>query len=169
MLNISKYRYSRYRTRADADHRWIAAVFCTVATVGWTVQGLGNAFYYRQVRWAQCSHTQKVDHPQIYAHHNAAGHTIDKVGLCGSCLVRILTDGSIGQDGTGYAWGIGVFFKRMICIGACTQCKLKLHYLVFYSIRHESVVHNLRSLFAPAEIQKRIALPHRRCLSLTTI
>ncbi|KAJ7109435.1 scamp family-domain-containing protein [Mycena epipterygia] len=45
-----------------ANHQWIAAVFCTVATVGWTVQGLGNAFYYRQ----------------IYAHHNAAGHTMEK-------------------------------------------------------------------------------------------
>ncbi|KAJ7046839.1 scamp family-domain-containing protein [Mycena alexandri] len=45
-----------------ANHHWIAAVFCTVATVGWTVQGLGNAFYYRQ----------------IYAHHTAAGHTMEK-------------------------------------------------------------------------------------------
>ncbi|KAJ7905561.1 scamp-domain-containing protein [Mycena olivaceomarginata] len=45
-----------------AQHHWLAAVFCTVATVGWTVQGVGNAFYYRQ----------------IYAHHNAAGHTMEK-------------------------------------------------------------------------------------------
>ncbi|KAJ7452349.1 scamp family-domain-containing protein [Mycena galericulata] len=45
-----------------ANHQWLAAVFCTVATVGWTVQGLGNAYYYRQ----------------IYAHHTAAGHTMDK-------------------------------------------------------------------------------------------
>lgn len=27
----------------------VAAIFGTIATVGWTVQGLGNAFYYRQV------------------------------------------------------------------------------------------------------------------------
>jgi len=26
-----------------------AGVFCTVATVGWVIQGLGNAFYYRIV------------------------------------------------------------------------------------------------------------------------
>ncbi|CAK5277673.1 unnamed protein product [Mycena citricolor] len=41
---------------------WVAAVFCLIATIGWTVQGLGNAFYYRQ----------------IYAHHTAAGHTMEK-------------------------------------------------------------------------------------------
>ncbi|KAJ7632678.1 scamp family-domain-containing protein [Roridomyces roridus] len=45
-----------------AGHHWVAGVFCTVATVGWTVQGLGNAYYYRQ----------------IYAHHTAAGHTMEK-------------------------------------------------------------------------------------------
>ncbi|KAF7304814.1 Secretory carrier membrane protein 2 [Mycena kentingensis (nom. inval.)] len=45
-----------------AGHHWAAAVLCTVATVGWTVQGLGNAFYYRE----------------IYSHHNAAGHTMEK-------------------------------------------------------------------------------------------
>jgi len=43
-------------------HYWAAAVLGLVATVGWTIQGLGNAYYYRQ----------------IYAHHTAAGHTIDK-------------------------------------------------------------------------------------------
>jgi hypothetical protein len=32
-----------------ANHKWVAAVFGTVATVGWTIQGLGNAYYYRQV------------------------------------------------------------------------------------------------------------------------
>ncbi|KAF7323025.1 Secretory carrier membrane protein 2 [Mycena chlorophos] len=26
-----------------ANHQWLAGVFCTLATVGWTVQGLGNA------------------------------------------------------------------------------------------------------------------------------
>ncbi|KAJ7097873.1 scamp family-domain-containing protein [Mycena belliarum] len=45
-----------------AQHHWLSAVFCTIATVGWTVQGLGLAFYYRQ----------------IYAHHTAAGHTMEK-------------------------------------------------------------------------------------------
>ncbi|KAF9464754.1 scamp family-domain-containing protein [Collybia nuda] len=45
-----------------AQHRWAAAVLGVVSTVGWTVQGLGNAYYYRQ----------------IYAHHTAAGHTLDK-------------------------------------------------------------------------------------------
>ncbi|KAF4576436.1 hypothetical protein EYR36_004413 [Pleurotus pulmonarius] len=45
-----------------ARHAWVAAVLGTVTTVGWTVQGLGNAFYYRQ----------------IYAHHTAAGHSMEK-------------------------------------------------------------------------------------------
>ncbi|TDL24759.1 scamp-domain-containing protein [Rickenella mellea] len=39
-----------------------AAIVGTVATVGWTIQGVGNAFYYRQ----------------IWNHHNAAGHSITK-------------------------------------------------------------------------------------------
>ncbi|KAF9265438.1 scamp-domain-containing protein [Marasmius fiardii PR-910] len=45
-------------------HQWAAAVLGLVATVGWVLQGLGNAFYYRQ----------------IYAHHTAVGHTMEKVG-----------------------------------------------------------------------------------------
>lgn len=28
---------------------WVAASFCLVATIGWIVQGVGLAFYYRQV------------------------------------------------------------------------------------------------------------------------
>ena len=28
----------------------VAAIFCTIATVGWAIQGLGNAFYFRLVR-----------------------------------------------------------------------------------------------------------------------
>lgn len=30
-------------------HRWVAAILSTIATVGWTIQGVGNAFYYFQV------------------------------------------------------------------------------------------------------------------------
>jgi hypothetical protein len=32
-----------------ARHYYVAAILGTIATVGWTIQGLGNAFYYRQV------------------------------------------------------------------------------------------------------------------------
>ncbi|EEB97154.1 hypothetical protein MPER_03579, partial [Moniliophthora perniciosa FA553] len=46
-------------------HHWAAAVLGLVASIGWLLQGLGNAFYYRQ----------------IYAHHTAAGHTMEKVQL----------------------------------------------------------------------------------------
>jgi len=43
-------------------HAIVAAILGTVATIGWTVQGLGNAFYFRQ----------------IWAHHTAAGHSMEK-------------------------------------------------------------------------------------------
>ncbi|KAJ7581462.1 scamp family-domain-containing protein [Mycena floridula] len=45
-----------------SSHKWAVAVIGLVTTVGWTIQGLGLAFYYRQ----------------IYAHHTAAGHTMEK-------------------------------------------------------------------------------------------
>ncbi|KAI9571330.1 scamp family-domain-containing protein [Boletus coccyginus] len=41
---------------------WAAGILGTIATVGWTLQGVGNAFYYRQ----------------IWYHHTAAGHSMDK-------------------------------------------------------------------------------------------
>ncbi|KXN86883.1 Secretory carrier-associated membrane protein 2, partial [Leucoagaricus sp. SymC.cos] len=34
--------------RMFIGHHWVAAVLGTVATVGWTIQGLGNAFYFAQ-------------------------------------------------------------------------------------------------------------------------
>jgi len=40
----------------------VAGIFGIIATVGWAVQGLGNAFYYRQ----------------IWTHHTSAGHTMEK-------------------------------------------------------------------------------------------
>jgi len=45
----------------SAGH-WAAAVLGTIATVGWIIQGVGNAFYFRQ----------------IWSHHTAVGHTMDK-------------------------------------------------------------------------------------------
>jgi hypothetical protein len=36
--------------RLFAQHHWVPAIIGTIATVGWTIQGLGNAFYYRSVR-----------------------------------------------------------------------------------------------------------------------
>ncbi|GLB34902.1 putative SCAMP family protein [Lyophyllum shimeji] len=43
-------------------HYWAAAVLSLVASIGWLTQGIGNAYYYRE----------------IYAHHTAAGHTMEK-------------------------------------------------------------------------------------------
>ncbi|KAI6109479.1 scamp family-domain-containing protein [Pisolithus sp. B1] len=45
-----------------ASGHWAAGILGTVATVGWSVQGLGLAYYYRQ----------------IWSHHTTAGHTVDK-------------------------------------------------------------------------------------------
>ncbi|CAA7271655.1 unnamed protein product [Cyclocybe aegerita] len=48
--------------RFFSNRHWVAAVFGVIATVGWSVQGVGNAYYYRE----------------IYNHHTAAGHTMEK-------------------------------------------------------------------------------------------
>ncbi|KAJ3498553.1 hypothetical protein NLJ89_g10204 [Agrocybe chaxingu] len=48
--------------RFFSNRHWVAAVFGVIATVGWSVQGFGNAYYYRE----------------IYNHHTAAGHTMEK-------------------------------------------------------------------------------------------
>lgn len=37
-----------------------AAIVGTVASVGWVLQGVGNALYYRQVRW---HHSQDPRYP----------------------------------------------------------------------------------------------------------
>jgi hypothetical protein len=34
-----------------AHHTWGAAVVCLIATIGWVIQGAGNTYYYRQVRY----------------------------------------------------------------------------------------------------------------------
>ncbi|KZT70151.1 scamp-domain-containing protein [Daedalea quercina L-15889] len=41
---------------------FVAAALGTVATVGWVIQGVGNAIYYRQ----------------IWSHHKSAGHSVEK-------------------------------------------------------------------------------------------
>ncbi|PPR03631.1 hypothetical protein CVT24_007747 [Panaeolus cyanescens] len=48
--------------RAFGSHSWVSAVFGLLATIGWTVQGVGLAYYYRE----------------IWMHHTAAGHTMEK-------------------------------------------------------------------------------------------
>jgi len=36
--------------RLFVNHTWGAAVLGLIATIGWTIQGLGNAYYFREVR-----------------------------------------------------------------------------------------------------------------------
>jgi hypothetical protein len=65
-----------------AKKKLVAAIFGVVATVGWTLQGLGLAFYYRQVMFFTQRHVHFLTPVyQIYAHHTAAGHTMEKVIL----------------------------------------------------------------------------------------
>ncbi|KAF8798070.1 scamp-domain-containing protein [Phlegmacium glaucopus] len=45
-----------------SHHTWGAAVVGLIATIGWVIQGGGNLYFYRQ----------------IYTHHTAAGHTMEK-------------------------------------------------------------------------------------------
>ncbi|KAF5358002.1 hypothetical protein D9756_001518 [Leucocoprinus leucothites] len=55
--------------RMFTARHWAAAILSTIATVGWTLQGVGNAFYFLQASSI------------IYKHHNAAGHTMEKVSV----------------------------------------------------------------------------------------
>jgi len=45
-----------------SNHAIVAGILGTITTVGWTVQGVGNAFYFRQ----------------IWQHHTAVGHSMEK-------------------------------------------------------------------------------------------
>ncbi|KAI0340088.1 scamp-domain-containing protein [Trametopsis cervina] len=47
---------------AFVEHHIVAGIFSAIAAVGWVLQGLGNAFYFRQ----------------IWVHRKAAGHTFEK-------------------------------------------------------------------------------------------
>jgi hypothetical protein len=57
----------------------VAGVLGIIATVGWAVQGLGNAFYYRQVNPSQSFHDTAIhsetdlDTPQLCWSHNGKG------------------------------------------------------------------------------------------------
>ncbi|KAI0082642.1 scamp-domain-containing protein [Panus rudis PR-1116 ss-1] len=59
-------------------HSFVAAILGTIATVGWTLQGLGNAWYYRQ----------------IWAHHNAAGHSVEKASCTRDAKTELATHGA---------------------------------------------------------------------------
>jgi hypothetical protein len=60
----------------------VAGVLGIIATIGWAVQGLGNAFYYRQVNPSRHVIARLFTLTQIWTHHGAAGHTMEKVS-CG--------------------------------------------------------------------------------------
>ena len=58
----------------------VAGILGVIATVGWAVQGLGNAFYYRQVNCLFFFHLPGHSQlGQIWTHHSAAGHSVEKV------------------------------------------------------------------------------------------
>lgn len=45
--------------RQFIDHHWAAAILGLIATVGWIIQGFGNAFYYRQANLLRLLAQQK--------------------------------------------------------------------------------------------------------------
>ncbi|KAG9095541.1 hypothetical protein FS749_010254 [Ceratobasidium sp. UAMH 11750] len=57
----------------------VVGVLGTIATVGWVVQGLGNAFYYRQVSRIRATVLAiLILFVQIWTHHHDAGHSFAK-------------------------------------------------------------------------------------------
>ncbi len=62
-------------------HSWPAAILGTVATTGWVMQGVGNALYYRQVGAETGPLSNMLMSAKIYAHHTAAGHTMEKASF----------------------------------------------------------------------------------------
>lgn len=64
-----------------AKHSWPAAILGTIATTGWVIQGVGNTLYYRQVGAKTGPLSIMLMSAKIYAHHTAAGHTIEKASI----------------------------------------------------------------------------------------
>jgi hypothetical protein len=68
----------------------VAGILGIIATVGWAVQGLGNAFYYRQVVFFSARLLRGYSlRGQIWAHHTAAGHTMEKVRRSYNCTICV--------------------------------------------------------------------------------
>lgn len=142
-------------------HHWAAAIIGTVATVGWTIQGLGNAFYYRQVSsfiWLvldQSASTHAcfpdISAPQRRGPHYGEGQ-LSPLSLIRSHLLTCLFN--LGQIGVGHTWGKSILHTRMkscgyvmimseVCYSNCASCTFFV--LVYYgpsTIRFFSVPKN---------------------------
>jgi len=114
--------------RMYIGHHWVAAILGTLATVGWTIQGAGNAIYFVQVSslWLNYSIAPKsmilwqLSVCKIYKHHNAAGHTMEKVSIitapseewpCVRPVWPILI--CSGQSRASHTWRKSIFHARM--------------------------------------------------------
>ena len=82
-----------------------AGVLGTIATVGWTVQGVGNAFYFRQA-------------------HNTEGHSMEKVRKA-VLAVEVAVDWVYfaGENRVSITWSKGLFHSRLglICFSSCPR------------------------------------------------
>jgi hypothetical protein len=98
-----------------ARHHWVTAILGLIATIGWGLQGLGNAFYYRSVRLCAKLLVRDINNTQIWAHHNAAGHTMEKVGrpYLSYLLIDSLTGVVSGEDRVCYSRRKGVLFSGL--------------------------------------------------------
>lgn len=56
----------------------VVGVLGTIATTGWVIQGLGHAFYYRQVSPGCVAVPTFLRLFQIWTHHHDAGHSFAK-------------------------------------------------------------------------------------------
>jgi hypothetical protein len=98
----------------------VAAVLSLIATIGWAIQGLGNAFYYRSVRAIYLSRVLGFNTDmrltrcltQIWQHHKTAGHSMEKVSYCfvyGPCIVSLKTSQAKAEFAT---HGAKAYFSR---------------------------------------------------------
>ncbi|KAG6851023.1 Protein phosphatase PP2A regulatory subunit B [Arthromyces matolae] len=63
-----------------AKHYWVAAILGLIATVGWVIQGLGNAYYYREAKAELATHGAKAYFTRGYCVvHMSSPHTEPEV------------------------------------------------------------------------------------------
>jgi hypothetical protein len=97
----------------------VAASLGIVATVGWTIQGLGTAYFFRQagpVRVLGLIIKLLTTKPclQIWAHHNAAGHSVEKVCFRPSGAMLFSSFPTIiGQIRAYHTWRQGILHEGL--------------------------------------------------------
>ena len=98
-----------------AHHTWGAAIVGLIATIGWVIQGVGNMYYYRQVR----IHYIGVDTFRAQLFIRRYTPTIQPRDIQWKRSVLILFSWQLidrfctGKGGAGQPWGQSVFYARL--------------------------------------------------------